>query len=803
MGAPATAQAEAITDLETLVEYLSDHRDQSINLRALTSLSQISSNPVKPYEPKSVGETFTGALNGGGIEIVVAGSPLFSRLSDARIENLQLSGEINASSSPNVGALASVADSSEIINVTAQNVVIEGGVDSGIIVGASQDSIYKDVKVVNSEISGSTGVGGVLGNSLRDSFESILVKDVQVEGRFEGSDPAGNVGGVAGISSSSLISLTQVESTTVRGSKANTGGLVGYLDSSTVSNVIVRGIEVNGFRSVGGLAGYANRNTSQSFISNVIVQGTIQGGDDVGGISGYSNLPLTNTIVLGAVNGDDNVGGLVGIQAGNDAHVRGSSFTGSVSGQDSVGGLVGEASVLIENSISIADVQGNSEVGGLVGTWHSPETSTAATHLYSEGTVSGSTFVGGLVGQVKPYEEFVKCENWIPWYGGRTCTSPRLNANYLEFDDVRSSSYVNGDSQTGSLFGAAANPTNEPAFILNGSARFEIRYPRNLNDSIQAIGFNSEKYTLVSYSDTLDTTTMAENTRKLAQATKNSQSSVFVNSDLSSGGVEVFTSWAGLVASETGVWGQCAPGSLPYLRAIVKVNPCPSQASPPSIGNPESGSVSLRANALSQQNRDSSSQIAESLAKMITSGEKVDLLSLRNNGFENMNLKVQSELNSLTGSKDPEEVKKELESILVKASFFDLGFQPSPKTFEFFGIRGVSEKLIPQILDLVRNSADSSISGLAMIEKVTNRVLILDLISGSDQRPRLSAEIVIKAGLVDSKSPHIKLVARMIARLSPTQVDTVEKLVKAATEVKVKAETRMSKLQQRKLAFAA
>jgi hypothetical protein len=793
-------------DLESLVVYLNDNRDQTINLRTLTSLNLISSNPDKPDEPKSVGSTFIGNLNGGGVMVVLGGSPLFSQLSGARIENLQLSGEIDAPLSSNVGALASVVDSSEIINVTAQNVAIQAGDESGILVGKSQDSVYKDVTVLNSEISGSTRIGGVVGDSLADSFETVLVKNTSVAGT------GNNIGGIAGIAESSNVTLSQVESTTVSGLGSNTGGVVGYLDSSTVRNVIVRSVAVNGQDSVGGIAGYTNRNMSASTISNVHVQGAIQGDNFVGGIAGYSNLSLTNTIVLGSVDGVDNVGGLVGMQAGNDAIVQGSSFTGNVSGNDSVGGLVGEASSFIHNSISIADVQGNSEVGGLVGTWWNPDSSTAASHIYSFGKVLGVTKVGGLVGEVFSSDQ-ISCRTGSYSSGSLDCFSYWREAFYLNFNDIRASEIVQGNSGVGSIIGKVAD-TNASSYewkALVGD--FLIKFPNDAASVVSVggdlisegdpnfrIGENASRYLYESYSDP---SISATNGEKLASAIAKTQSSVFINSESSSGGVEVFTSWAGLAASETGVWGQCTPGSLPYLRAIVKVNPCPNQPSSQSSGSQGSGSASFRVNVFALQSRDSSSRVTESLAKMITSGGKIDVLSLRDSGFENLTLKVQSELNSLTGGSDADLVKKQLESILVNASFFDLGFQPSSKTFEFFGIRGVSEKLIPKILDLVRNSPDSRISGLERIENVTNRVLILELISGLDQRPRLSSELVIKAGLVDSKSPHVKLVARMIARLSPTQVDTVEKLVKAATAIKEKAETRNSKLQQRKLAFAA
>lgn len=803
VGLPSAAQAEEILDLESLVAYLELNSTETINLRALTPLNQIDSNLEKPDDAKGVSTTFTGSLNGGGIKIVLAGSRLFSQLSNAKIENLQISGEIISPSSSYVGALAGSSTASEIVNVTAENVVVQANSESGILVGYSQDTVYKDVTVKTSEISGNSSIGGVVGNSVRDSFETVLVKNVSVEGTGD------NIAGIAGYSVSSAITRSQVESSTISAGDDFAGGIVGYSDSTTVSNIVVRSVQVEGDSNVGGIAGFA---TSNSTIANSIVQGVIEGNSKVGGLAGESNVSLANLIVKAEVTGINEVGGVVGLQAGSHAQITGTSFIGKVSGTNSVGGLAGESSSLIHDSISIAEVQGGTSVGGLVGKWWNPDTSTAASHIYSQGNVSGNSKVGGLVGELLSSDS-VTCRTGSWFSDFFVCISYWRDANYLNLEHVRTSAAVEGNSATGSLVGRVAELNDSPYELRNPVGQFQIKYPNDLATTVRIggsllsegdpnfrIGENQSRYIFEDYSEA---STLSQNSTRAASALAKSQSSVFINSDVTAGGVEVFSSWTTLAGSEIGVWGQCTPGSLPYLRAIVKVNPCPSQPVSQSSGSQELGSASLRANALSQQNRDSTLRITESLAKMITSGGKVDLLSLRNNGFENLNLKVQSELNSLTDSKDAEVVKKELESILVKASFFDLGFQPSPKTFEFFGIRGVSEKLIPMILDLVRNSAESSVGELERIEKVTNRVLILDLISGSDQRPRLSAEIVIKAGLVDSKSPHIKLVARMIARLSPTQVDTVEKLVKAATEVKVKAETRMSKLQQRKLVFAA
>jgi hypothetical protein len=329
VGLPSAGQAEEILDLESLVAYLESNSNATVNLRALTPLNQIDSNPEKPDDAKGLSSTFTGSLDGGGIKIVLAGSRLFSQLSNAKIENLQISGEIISPYSSYVGALAGSSTASEIVNVTAENVVVQANDESGILVGYSQDTVYEDVTVKNSETAGNSRIGGVVGNSLRDSFDTVLVKNVYIEGTGD------NIAGIAGYSVSSAITRSQVESSTISAGNDFAGGIVGYLDSTTVSNVVVRSVQVEGDSNVGGIAGFA---TSNSTIANSIVQGLIEGNSKVGGLAGESNVSLANLIVKAEVTGINEVGGLVGLQAGSHAQITGTSFIGKVSGTNSVGG---------------------------------------------------------------------------------------------------------------------------------------------------------------------------------------------------------------------------------------------------------------------------------------------------------------------------------------------------------------------------------------------------------------------------------------------------------------------------------
>ena len=130
-------------------------------------------------------------------------------------------------------------------------------------------------------------------------------------------------------------------------------------------------------------------------IRNVgVVNATVIGNDEVGGLVGYNWKTVNNCYFSGNVTGKVHVGGLVGSNS-NPATVSNSYSTGSVTGDKQVGGLVGDNwDGTVSNSYSTSNVTGDENfVGGLLG--HSEGT---VSDSYSTGSVSGNNYVGGLVG---------------------------------------------------------------------------------------------------------------------------------------------------------------------------------------------------------------------------------------------------------------------------------------------------------------------------------------------------------------------------------------------------------------------
>ena len=150
-----------------------------------------------------------------------------------------------------------------------------------------------------------------------------------------------------------------------RGS-ANDVGLFGALETSTVSNLRLTGVNVTGATRVGALAGRSRREDS---VSAIAVSGSVSGSSEVGGLVGKIDKGTVAAsyaaVAVSATGGD--AGGLVG--ESQDGDIRASYATRAVSGGSGLGGLVGRlAGGSVTASFSTGAVSGSgANVGGLVG----------------------------------------------------------------------------------------------------------------------------------------------------------------------------------------------------------------------------------------------------------------------------------------------------------------------------------------------------------------------------------------------------------------------------------------------------
>jgi hypothetical protein len=129
----------------------------------------------------------------------------------------------------------------------------------------------------------------------------------------------------------------------------------------------------------------------------------IHAGGRAGGLAGKNYGTITACYTTGTVTGLYSViGGLVGVNVGTIGNCYSSATVISGSGSISIGGLAGSnVGGTITNCYATGAVSGTEYVGGLVGynMEYMDSIGGIITYCYASGTVSGSSRIGGLVGQ--------------------------------------------------------------------------------------------------------------------------------------------------------------------------------------------------------------------------------------------------------------------------------------------------------------------------------------------------------------------------------------------------------------------
>ena len=139
-------------------------------------------------------------------------------------------------------------------------------------------------------------------------------------------------------------------------------GFFGYIDSNgTVKDLGIEDSWISGGNNVGGIVGY-----SGGTIEDCYNTGSVSGGNNVGGIAGYSSGTIEDCYNTGSVSGGNNVGGIAGTADGaKDCHNE-----GTVSGSDCVGGILGSGADLngvVNRCYNTGDISGEGGVGGIAG----------------------------------------------------------------------------------------------------------------------------------------------------------------------------------------------------------------------------------------------------------------------------------------------------------------------------------------------------------------------------------------------------------------------------------------------------
>ena len=151
----------------------------------------------------------------------------------------------------------------------------------------------------------------------------------------------------------------------------------------------ISGIYINGGDVYKGLFGYIGEDGEVKNLG--LVDSWIKGGNNVGGIAGYSIGSIEDCYNTGSVSGGNNVGGIAGTAySAKDCHNE-----GTVSGSDCVGGILGSGADLngvVNRCYNTGDISGEGGVGGIAG-----RNILGVTNSYNTGTISGE-YASGIAG---------------------------------------------------------------------------------------------------------------------------------------------------------------------------------------------------------------------------------------------------------------------------------------------------------------------------------------------------------------------------------------------------------------------
>ncbi|MCD4817417.1 MAG: PKD domain-containing protein [Candidatus Cloacimonetes bacterium] len=144
-------------------------------------------------------------------------------------------------------------------------------------------------------------------------------------------------------------------------------GMFGYTNGSTIVNIGLTNVAINGNYFVGALVGI---NNDHSIISNCFSTGNVSGDSNVGSLVGQNvnHCTISNCYSTGNVSSNFYyAGGLVGYN--HSSTVSNCYSEGNVGGYNLVGGLIGyiNYSSTVSNCYSIGNVSGDGTVGGLIG----------------------------------------------------------------------------------------------------------------------------------------------------------------------------------------------------------------------------------------------------------------------------------------------------------------------------------------------------------------------------------------------------------------------------------------------------
>ena len=243
-------------------------------------------------------------------------------------------------------------------------------------------------------------------------YSTGILKDITTDGFIEA--PKSNyVGAVAGWTAPSAMEYTYLTNYANINAQTDVGGIIGYINASGIlqTNYIKNTGSVKGVNVVGGAFGYV-KGANGSVVSGVSVSADIVGEWYVGGVVGIAeNVAIStctndgSTVTANSYYTEGEnfyvwLGGIVGYGYSVDNCTNNVDITYKSKGIY-VGGIAGYAVADIKDCTNNGDITTNTTcVGGIAGEINSTSARNIS-KLTNTGSVSGSSKVGGVIGNLK------------------------------------------------------------------------------------------------------------------------------------------------------------------------------------------------------------------------------------------------------------------------------------------------------------------------------------------------------------------------------------------------------------------
>ena len=360
---------------------------------------------IAAYNGESVSKTGTidsaentGKITGGGQIGGIAGS----NGAGSTIENVSNRGAVtsNVAEGQNFGGIngsnaGTIKNAYNYGDVTADTGSGMGGNSVGGISGYNKDGGTIEKTGNTGVIKGGLAVGGIVGENSSRIVDSNNSGDVS--GRMT------SIGGIAGRNRVNTGYISRADNTGNIAGSAYVAGIVGTNNGGTVEDVSNKGKITGSQQVVGGIVGQNKAGGKISKASNEgnVSSGNSQGASFIGGIVGFNDKStVTNVSNSGSITGTgDYVGGICG--ANGNASINIAYNTGTVQGANQVGGIAGYdgndnqvAQSSVKNAYNTGVVSGRENIGGILGLGEYA----SVENVYNLGAVSGDSAVGYVMG---------------------------------------------------------------------------------------------------------------------------------------------------------------------------------------------------------------------------------------------------------------------------------------------------------------------------------------------------------------------------------------------------------------------